>query len=313
MQIAASTKGVNRENLRTVPIQQVVANPFTTTAANPYGNTLVYQFPYPQRFDQAEVALANLYCFYSWYNVSAAFGNNKFQYNWPLSDGSYQTFTVTIPDGFYQLDDLNSYFEQVQVANGTYLTSTTTNQPVYFLYWAANTTYYRVTVTSEPVPSSATGYILPDNYPAGLLPPTNTNPQLVILSGNGNAGTNTPGLYSFSKTLGFSPGTYPPNNPAAAYFVNGQFAPIIESTSNVFVQCNLVNTNGLSQFGQVLYTFSPQVAFGSQVQEKPFFPLFMQVADGQYNQIIITLRDENFIPLNIQDPHISLVLLLRGN
>lgn len=318
MQIAASTKGVDRENIRVVPIQQVVANPNTTTSSNPYGNTIVYRFPFNQQFSQAEVALANIYLFYSWYNISAAFGNNTFQYKWPNNSGGYITYTVVIPDGFYQIDDLNSYLETVMVTNGTYLISNVGSN-VYYLTWAVNPTYYRVTLSSTPVPSSATkpvGYTEPSNYPGGgtdaSLPPTPTNPQLVILTAQAPAGSNTPGQYSFSKTLGFSPGTYPPNNPGVFYNINGQFAPVIESTSNVFVSCSLVNTNGLSPFAQVLYSFSPQVPFGSQIQEKPFFPLFMQIADGYYDGMTITIRDENYVPLNLQDPHISLNLLIRG-
>jgi hypothetical protein len=74
----------------------------------------------------------------------------------------------------------------------------------------------------------------------------------------------------------------------------------------------MVLANGLSRFPQVLYTLSPTVPFGSQIQEKPFFPLFMQVADGSYDRIAIQIQDENGLPLNLQDPHINLILFVRG-
>jgi hypothetical protein len=318
-QIAASTKGVQKDNIRVIPIQQVVPNPQTSSPGNPYGNTILVKFPYVQSFSQCEIALGNLYCFYSWFNIMASFGNNTFSYNWPNSSGGYTNYPVTVPDGFYQIDDLNNYFQQVQLDNGTYLlTSSTNSTPVFFLTWASNVTFYATTVTSMVVPSAAVnpnGYVLPADYaPAagGALPPTPSNPQLVILPTSAPAGSNTPGLYSFSKSLGISPGTYPPTNVGVFYNINGQFSPIIESTSNIYVTCNLVNTNALTPFAKVLYTFSPTVAFGSQIQEKPFFPLFMQVADGYYQDVVITLRDENYQPLNIRDAHISLVLLIRG-
>lgn len=168
------------------------------------------------------------------------------------------------------------------------------------------------------VPSTAVnpnGYVVPVGYaPAagGALPPTPSNPELVILPTAAPAGSNTPGLYSFSKSLGILPGTYPPTNVGVFYNINGQFSPIIESTNLIYVTCNLVNTNGLTPFAKVLYTFSPTVPFGTQIQEKPFFPLFMQIADGFYPEIVITLRDENYQPLNIRDAHISATLLIRG-
>jgi hypothetical protein len=321
--IAASTRGINRDNIRNIVIQQTAINPMTTTFGNPFGNTILYQFPNAQSFMQCEVAIGNLYMFYSWFNITAAFGNNTFSYLWPNSGGTLTTYNVTIPDGYYSLDDLNAYFEGVQLQNGTYLYAGSgaaeTMTPVYFLTWASNSSAYRTTLTSLLLPTAAgeaaAGYNTPANYaPAagGALPPVAANPELVILPANAAAGTVTPGQYSFSKTLGFSPGTYPPGNTGAFYNINGQFPPVIESTSNVLVSCNMVLANGLSRFPQVLYTLSPTVAFGSQIQEKPFFPLFMQVADGSYDSIVIQIQDENGLPLNMQDPHINLILFVRG-
>jgi hypothetical protein len=317
-QIAASTRGINRDNIRTIPIQQTSIDPDTVNATNPFGNTIRYRFPYKQSFSQAEIALGNIYLFYSWYNISARFGNNTFSYLWPNSSGGLTTYNVVVPDGFYSLDDLNSYFQTVQLANGTYLDLVSNGLPFYFLTWASNSTYYRVTLTSVPVPDAAEAvgvYTVPAGYaPAagGALPPAATNPELVVNATSAPAGSVTPGQYSFSKTLGFSPGTYPPANTGIFFNIDGQFPPVIESTSNVWIRCSLVNTNGLSRFAQVLYTLSPTVPFGSQIQEKPFFPLFMQVTDGFYDEIVIQLMDENYVPLNIQDPHINLMLLVRG-
>jgi hypothetical protein len=311
--VAASTKGVNRDNIRTIVIQQVVANPQTTGPNNPYGNTIVYNLPYAQSLAQCEVALGNIYLFYSWYNIQVSFGNNTFAYLWPNGGGTFTSYPVTVPDGFYSIDDLNAYFQQVQVNNGTYLINAD-GINVYFIGFQSNPTYYRTTLTVYPVPDTLVGppvYTMPANYP-GTLPPTPTDPELVINATPFPAGSNTPGSYSFSKTLGFLPGTYPSTTQTATYYVNGQYAPIIESTANVLIRCNLVNTNGLSNIGQCLYTLSPTVAFGDQIQEKPYFPLYMQVADGFYQQIIIQIMDENQVPLNLQDPHISLMLLIRG-
>ena len=325
--IAASTRGINRDNIRTIVIGQTAVDPMTTSFNNIFGNTIRYQFPNAQPFFQCEVALGNIYLFYSWFNITAQFGNNTFSYLWPNSAGGLTSYLVVVPDGFYSIDDLNTYFEGVQLANGTYLYAgsggTTTTIPVYFLTFASNSAYYRTTVTSLLLPTAAgeaaAGYNTPPGYaPAagGALPPVATYPELVINATNAPAGSVTPGQYSFSKTLGISPGPYPPPSftTGTLYNINGQFAPVIESTSNVLVTTNLVLTNGLSRIAQVLYSLAPPpgVPFGGQIQEKPFFPLFMQVADGNYESIIIQIQDENGTPLNIQDPHINLILLIRG-
>jgi hypothetical protein len=34
--------------------------------------------------------------------------------------GTYTTFDITIPEGFYTIDDLNSYMQYYALANGLY-------------------------------------------------------------------------------------------------------------------------------------------------------------------------------------------------
>lgn len=327
LDIAATTRGTDKDRLRVLPIVQVVA--VNATPGNPYGNTLIANFPENQRFQQAEISLANLFIFFSWYNIQASFGNNVFAYLWPDSSGGMHTYTVTVPDGFYQINDLNAYFQQQQLLNGTYLESgtsmvgATATSPVYFVAFAVNTTFYRTTLTVTLLPDAATaataGFVVPSGYaPAsgGALPPSDTWPQFQVLATNATAGSNTPGRYSLSKTLGISPGLYPPNGQSTAvtlYNVNGQFAPFIESTNSVFVTCNLLTQTGITLFPQVLATFGfTNVSFGSEIQIEPKWPLFVPIADVSASSMTITFTDENFVPLNMQDPHVTMTLLIRG-
>lgn len=305
----------SKNTTRVINFQQSTVNPDFTSPNNPYPNTLFVNFPYPQSFSRCEAALTNLYIFYSWYNITAQFQNNTFAYQWPNSTGGYNLFNVTVPDGFYSIDELSDFFQQVQQFNGTYLIDDT-GSPVTYLSWIANTVYYSTTIIANPVPSTLpAGWSLPANYPAGGLPPTATDPSLVILPTNAAAGSNTPGQYSFSKTLGISPGTYPDLNSSASgaiYTFDGQFPPVIESTNNVNVSVNFINNGSLSNNPTILTSFSPQVAFGEQINLTIYFPIFLPVADAFYQQVIITFLDENFLPLNVLDPHISGTILVRG-
>lgn len=312
-QIGANTTGSQKDVIRVFNFQQTAADSATTNSSNPFPNTITIQFPYPQSYTGAEVALGSLYMFYSWYNISAQFGNNTFSYDYPNSAGTFTTFTVTIPDGFYSINDLNSFFQQAQINNGTYTISGGNNTT--YLSFLANSTYYRVTFISTPVPpTGTTGVTYPSNYPGGSTgPPTSLNPSFIILPTGAGAGTNTRGYYSFSKTLGLSPGTYPTQGTNTDYNFNGQFIPVIESTNNVNVTCNMVNNSSINRLNQVFYDFSPSVAFGEQIVEKPFFPLFYPVADAVYQSITLTFYDENLVPLNLQDPHINGSLIFRGH
>lgn len=314
--VGTNIEGRSKDTVRYLSFAQEVVNPQTSDPQrNPFGNIVRIFFPSPQSFKNAEIALANLYIFYSWFNITAIFGNNVFSYAFPTASG-YMTFNVTIPDGFYSIDSLNQIFEQIQRTNGTYLIDTNGN-PVYFIYWVTNETFYRVSLFSNPVPANGVGYTVPANYPGGGVPTTDMDPSLIILPTNAAAGASNPlgTSYSFSKILGFSPGSYPSQAVAdtgIAQSYNGQYPPVIESTTCVQVACSLANSSSISANAQTIYTFSPTVTFGSQIVVQPHFPLWVPVSDGFYNYVDITFLDSSSRLLNMQDPNLSGSLIIRG-
>lgn len=310
-----TTQGNTEKTIRYIILTQQSPNRETTSSNNPYGNVMRVRFPQVQSFNQAEIALIELYIYYSWFNITAAFGNNTFSYAFPTAAG-YQTFNVTIPDGFYTLDSLNQLFQQIQFTNGTYLSNSSSGAPVYFLYFVPNEAFYRVSLFANPIPANGTGYTVPANYPGGGPPATAQDPSLIILSTSAEAGsTTTDGLYSFSKVLGFIPGAYPTQTVAetgVAQSYNGQFAPIIESTSAVNVASNLVNASGISNNAQVFYTFSPNSPFLSQLQYTVPYPQWLPVTDGWYSYADFSFLDDNNRLLQLQDPHITIKIAIRG-
>jgi hypothetical protein len=61
------------------------------------------------------IALCKLTTYYSWYNISAAIGNNTFVYN----NGSVDR-TLTLEDGTYMFEELVSQIQDLMVALGDY-------------------------------------------------------------------------------------------------------------------------------------------------------------------------------------------------
>lgn len=309
-----STRGtdplnITGDNTRIIQFSQTVINPQTSNQSNPYGNTIRVQFPYPQQFKNCSVALADLYIFYSWYNIQASFGNNVFTYSYPTSAG-YTTYTVTIPDGFYTIDQLNSFFEEIQFNNGTYTyptgMSNIMSNATFYIYWVTNATYYRTTLFANPVPVSGV------SYGSAGAPYAAVDPYITFLDNGAGAGTSTPGRFSFSKTLGFTPGSYPTPGTTIPISLNGQYPPVIESTNAVNVACSMVNQGTISPFVNVFYSFSPSVAFGEEIIVSPPWARYCPVSDGFYNSIDITLYDDFLNPLNIQDPHITGSIIIKG-
>ena len=272
---------------------------FNVATASPATNSvLTFQFPQSQAFQKCEVALSNLNVYYSWYNIQASYGNNTFSYTWPVGAG-VNTFSVTVPDGSYQIADLNNYLQYAMQQNGTYLLDGTT--PVFYLSFLANTVYYRVTVTSTNVPTSLpTGYSLPSNYP-GALPTASSAPKLVIAAPGSSMRS------SFSEVLGFAAGSYP----ASAGSVNGAYPPEIDPVDQVNVTCSLANNGLISQYPNVIYSFTPLVTFGNQISVVPPQRDFFPVVDGKQQTITVTLTDQLGFPLAMQDPTWNCTLLVR--
>jgi hypothetical protein len=60
---------------------------------------------------------------YSIFNITDIYNNNKFGFGFPTGNSinSYTMFALTIPNGFYTIEDLNSYMQQYAISNGLYL------------------------------------------------------------------------------------------------------------------------------------------------------------------------------------------------
>jgi len=102
---------------------------------------------------------------YSWFNInSTLYNNNSFSYVWYYGNGLSKTYTVTIPNGFYSISDIQQYLEVYMISQNQYFTNTITGQNLYYIYLSSNSTYYSIQLIRNALPSS-----LPSSYAA----PTN--------------------------------------------------------------------------------------------------------------------------------------------
>ena len=95
---------------------------------NSNNTKLVYNFPSGgYTFKNDMIALQSVYQYFSIFNITSDYGNNTFSYSW--FDGI--EYTITIPDGYYEISDLNSYFQSIMIANTHYMTNSA-GQFIYF-------------------------------------------------------------------------------------------------------------------------------------------------------------------------------------
>jgi len=277
-----------------------------------YNNTFTYTFPQGSvQFKDNSVALASVNIYYSWYNITSLYtysryNNNYFQYVWYGT--STTTYDVVIPDGNYEITDINAYLQSVMYSNGQYLTNSSSTN-VYYLEFVASTTTGKVQLNSYAVPTSLpSGYTAPSNWPG--YPSTATTPQVII-----------PTYYEgstayFNDIIGFETGTYPSSTQTTDYSVTSTSTPQVSVVNSIIMSCNLVN-NRLALPNTLLYAFpaigTSNITFGELVSINPSSYFFTQINDGSYQNITIQLFDQNLDALYVNDSNIVILLLIADN
>jgi hypothetical protein len=174
-------------------------------------NNSVYKYNFPagnvEFVKGQKLALGSIQMYYSTFNITAAQGNNSFSYVWV--DG--REITITIPDGFYEIDTLNDFLHFVNIQQGHYLTDTT-GAYFYFVNFVINSSTYQININTYPISltlypvatytigaySTATITSSSPATPVSWSRPTNPiMPMVRILANN------------FRNIVGFSAGFYP--------------------------------------------------------------------------------------------------------
>ena len=269
-------------------------------------------------FTDMEVSLNYAGLNQSWQNVTAAYGNNAYSYNWP-NGAAIETnipvgdpTTMVMPDGTYDDIALNQILYNTMINNTHYLVDSDENKYI-FLKWELNKVQYRfeLIVNAIPTASQAAANHPPLMLPSGAtwaLPTTQVFPQVNIPYGGFD--NNTVG-----SLFGFAAQSYPSSNVASTYplflGILGQYAPTLSPVQAVFVLCNLVY-NPSTPVNQCLYAFSGTgYGVGEPVVINPATALWIKSVDGSFASIIITLTDQRSLPLNQVDTAATFLISYR--
>jgi hypothetical protein len=273
----------------------------------------IYTFPNGgYEFKDDYIAVQELSQYFSAFNITSVYNNKSFSYIWV--DGTINT--ITIPDSFLQVKDINAYMQSIMFANKHYLT-TTTGDFVYLLEMVVNQARYAVQVNNYII-SSTIATTNSWSLPAGatwVLPTNPILPYLVVPSNN-----------NFGKLIGYEAGQYPAGtitgtppaqvqSPAftSAQSSLSQIAPQITPYSSFLVFCSLVNNKAVIP-NQLVFSYTPTDAtFGALQKYSPDAELgWNKIDNGVYNSFIIEFRDQLGRPVFFKDPN-SLITLLTKN
>jgi len=271
------------------------------------GNTFQVDLPGNIDLTDFDVSVGSLDIYYSWFNISAAYGNNQYQLIIPTATPI--TVTVTIPDGAYNIDTLNSALQYWFIQNGYYIQNTSTQIYTYYAAFVLNPSSYAVNLITTALPSSSnnsdalavpslTGYTVGSALTNNWSTSTNQSMQLTVLS------TNT-----FGSIIGFAAGTFP-----AAATISGTTSTVpstlVPNVNPIYsVQCRLNCVfNKFSSNSQFLHAFTNgSVSIGELIDASPKYYRARR-CNGNYNSLILTLFDNTGRPLKFLDPNLNMVL-----
>ena len=269
-------------------------------------NQLVYNFPNSVSFPNHEIAVQSVAMYYSWQNINATpLTNNTFTYSWVVGAGPATTYTVTIPDGTWEIADINNFLQYTFIQNGTYLINAS-SQNVYYAEFIVNANRYAVQLNTFPVPIA---------LPVGWSVPV------------ANPATGAAGFVGFPNTV-FNPSVITPANfnnivGFAASFVSGlntgvgtnlsflsTTAPQVQPNPSIYLSISNIE-NGYAIPNSIIYSVTPNVAFGEQIREFPPQFAWNKLIKGTYNQLRMTFLGQNRQPIKMQDPNMTIVLVIR--
>ena len=273
-------------------------------------NKLIFKFQNSVQFKDSFISLSQATLYYSWYNITAEFQNNILQYVWVDGTGTPITYTITIPNGLYEIATLNQLLQFSFIANGHYLVNGS-GENVYYAEFLVNPARYAVQINTFSFPTA-----LPAGFtnPTGLaFPPQTFNPQ-IILPANIN---NILGyVVNFTTDLNLNNAYVPPVSPYVSKLANGTLSYISTSAPNVQPNNSLIINisnidNQYSQPTGTCYTIVPTVAVGEVIKEQPLNFIWNKLISGTYNELQVQILGTNLQPIKINDPNMTFVFVIK--
>lgn len=261
--------------------------------------TLLYKFPNTVSFPNHEVALSSLAMYYAWRNIDLAlYGNNTLTYTWENAGNVQTTFPITIPDGLYEIADINSYCQYVMIANGHYLVNAS-GQNVYFFNLVVNPNLYAIQLNTYQFPTA-----LPVGWtnPASVVFPAQTFKPQVATPAN------------FNQIIGFASTFISARNLGTAYPDTDSYtsitSPQVQPAPTLIVNTSNIN-NIYSNPSTCIYAVTPTVAIGEQIVERPPEFSWNKLTSGTYSEIRLQLTTPTGQLVPILDPQMTIILAIR--
>jgi len=273
-------------------------------------NKLIYKFPNSTYFKGNSIAVSSVSLYYSWFNISAAYQNNTFFYTWTVG-GATTTFPVVLPDGLYEIPEINAFLQFTMINNGHYLIDSS-GKFVYYAEMILNPTRYAVQLNTYLVPTSLPAtFVQPGNF-AGY-PTTAQNPVLTIPAQfNIIVGY----VAGFQTNANVGNAYVPPVSPFVNKLANGTLSyvsttnPDVQPNSSIYFALSNIN-NPYSIPSSIIYALVPQGAVGELITERPPQFIWNKLIDGTYSELQLQFLGSDLNPIKLNDPQMTILLAIK--
>jgi hypothetical protein len=208
----------------------------------------VVEFPVEQQFRNTQIAATNINIFNSFYNISAALGNNIMTL-WFPSGATHISISITIPDGFYTLKTFNTLWTTVCNTNFLYTLKPDGITKQYYYFLGTNSSYQNLILYYE--------------VPIGAVPPTGASwvsPTVGSQTMYLNWSKGLAQLYGYtSLQIG--------NGSTVGSYVSETVSKL-NTVSSLILQCNMIDNKGISIPSNILTSLPVAgISFGGLLQK----------------------------------------------
>lgn len=262
------------------------------------GTTNTYRYDFSSNVDMGniDIGLGSASVWFSWRNITASKNNNKFSIIHPTNAGN-TTLNFTIPDGGYNIADVDNFLRYSLISAGYYIQNNTTNEQIVYAKLQVNPSTYSCEFVCYPMPTS-----LPSGYTAGsaiTFPTTTRAPQLTFTQVN------------FGTVIGFAVGTYPSVQQTVLTTTSSTTVPVVSDVTNVVLTLDSA-MNPFAPNSKVIHSISPAgYSYASLIKSEPNEVSWVPQQSGWRQNITLQLTNQELVPLEQYDTDLTIKLLLR--
>jgi hypothetical protein len=196
------------------------------------------------------------------------------------------------------------------IQNGHYLVNGS-GENVYYAEFIVNPSRYAVQVNTYLFPTALpVGFTNPAAVP---FPPQSFNP---IITFPPNINQIFGYVANFATNQNLNNAYVPPVSDYVSKLANGTISYISTQAPNVQPNSSLLFSlsnidNAYAQPTSIIYTLVPTVAVGQLINERPANYIWNKLIPGTYNEIRLTLLGTDLQPIKINDPSMTIVLVIK--